>query len=409
MVRWQIIVCELLIIIFLLIDRSCKRENIQGCNRDSVDVDKCIKPSTHPSEGYCHNYKEIFAPPGTKWQKPVDCWNAVQKDCDCLDNYVISFGKKEGHRSHRCLCDTESPCVHFVQGPEASGVDGYTRYGLSTYDGKCPPDLPTASFDDVGVGYCEAYKDLANAPSVEQCWYNVLKDPECVDKIEFSYAKPDGSRAERCLCDTVLPCTHLKGLNLGGSGYDRWFSNLPEPPAAPVYEFIWKGSGYCKSNFAELERVPSKEECWEQIQNAPACISKNLFSYGKPGAMRDSRCLCDTSTAPTGCPSIGGENLGVAGYDRWERTLVLPSGTIFTNEEDGYCAQYSDLKDLFLTKETCWRAIQNAPACINKNIFSYGKPEGKREFRCLCDTIDSCRHISGKDLGVEGYDRWREG
>ena len=407
MLRWDIIlivVSVLLIVIILLLNRDCEHEDTRDCNRDEAVVDKCMRQSTHPSEGYCHEYKEIFAPPNTVWLKPLDCWKAIQKDCDCLDNYVMSYGKKGGHREYRCLCDKVSPCIHFVQGPNASGSNGYRRIGMAHYDGECPEGLPPSSFDEVGIGYCHKYKELAQAPSIEQCWDNVLDDPDCVDKIVFSYGKPDGSRALRCLCDTELPCTNLLGQTLGGNGFDRWYSNLPLPPAAPVYKWVFKSPGYCNT-FKELPQVPTRNECWDNAQIDPACVNKDLITHGIPGGSRQNRCLCDINDP---CPSIEGQGLGSNGFNRWERTLIHPPGTQFTDEGDGYCTSNLELLTQ-MTKEDCWEAIQSEPSCSNKKLFSYGKPGGSRAIRCLCDTDTPCPGLTGIGLGTDGFDRWREG
>ena len=72
-----------------------------------------------------------------------------------------------------------------------------------------------------GDGYCESFYELSQQDSEEDCHTAIVDDSVCLYTTDFSYGKPGGTRARRCLCDTVESCTADAGLSLGADGYDR--------------------------------------------------------------------------------------------------------------------------------------------------------------------------------------------
>eukprot|EP01062_Namystynia_karyoxenos_P020015 TRINITY_DN17572_c0_g1_i1.p1 TRINITY_DN17572_c0_g1~~TRINITY_DN17572_c0_g1_i1.p1 ORF type:complete len:1532 (+),score=176.89 TRINITY_DN17572_c0_g1_i1:100-4695(+) len=97
-----------------------------------------------------------------------------------------------------------------------------------------PTSSPSFTLVHMGDGYCtSSFHETANAASPVDCYALALAASQCYHPSAIGYGKPGGSRAGRCLCDTIAGCA--SGTNgLGSNGFDRYVPNTPPPTESPT-------------------------------------------------------------------------------------------------------------------------------------------------------------------------------
>jgi len=75
-------------------------------------------------EGFCNAFKEL-----TRGGSIQHCFDQAAADGSCVSSKTISYGKVDGSRAKRCLCDTAENCAILVQSLQL-GSDGFDRFEL---------------------------------------------------------------------------------------------------------------------------------------------------------------------------------------------------------------------------------------------------------------------------------------
>ena len=112
----------------------------------------------------------------------------------------------------------------------------------------CEPGEGFDAYESDGTGFCESGQvELEKGLGVSGCFAAAAYDARCKGNddshyLQVSYGKAGGSRAGRCLCDTIAPCTQIKNPpGAASNGWDRYLATAlicpqlssPRPPALP--------------------------------------------------------------------------------------------------------------------------------------------------------------------------------